>query len=144
MALDLTSPVFEDGDELPAEYTAEGDNVNPPMILSGIPEDCVSLVMVVEDADTDPKDKLHWMVWNLPPSTRMIQEGVLPEGAMEGYNDFGKVEYAGPTAGTGHRIHFKLYALDVELELEEDATKKHLEKEMAGHILDDVVVTVTT
>lgn len=139
--MDFYTPDFEDGENLPVKFTCDGDGIIPELHISEVPEDAESLVVIVDDPDAPGGDFVHWMVWNLPPSTGFIVAGELPEDATEGFNDFGEAEYGAPCPpyGKTHRYQFKLYALDVELELEEDATKKDLEKEIAGHILDEVM-----
>jgi len=141
VALELTSPEFEDGGKIPAKYTCDGENINPLLEIKDVPEDCVSLVLIVDDPDAPRGDWVHWMVWNLPPTTEVIGEGTLPDEAMEGYNDFGEMEYGGPCPPSGqHRYQFKLYALDIDLELDEDTSRVVIEKEIAGHILDETML----
>jgi hypothetical protein len=50
-----------------------------------------------------------------------------------------KTGYNGPCPPRGkpHRYFFKLYALDIELNLEPGATKATVEKAMGGHILSE-------
>lgn len=139
MPLDLLSPEFEDGDPIPSKYTCDGEDVNPPLQILDIPEEAESLVLVVYDTDSPDGDFVHWLLWNIPPNTTKIAEGELPLDAVEGYNDFGDIGYAGPCPHAGeHHYHFHLYALDTEMELDEDATRQKLEKEISGHILDEV------
>ena len=65
-----------------------------------------------------------------------IREDSVPEGAVEGTNDFKKRNYGGPCPPTrAHRYMFKLYVLDIRLNLEPRSTKPDLEKAMKGHIL---------
>ena len=57
-------------------------------------------------------------------------------GGKQGANDFRKIGYGGPCPPSGtHRYYFKLYALDVLLNLAPGATKKQLLKEMKNQIL---------
>ncbi len=141
MALDLISSSFDDGDLIPEEFGCDGDNVNPPLEIYGVPEEAESLVLLFEDLDGKEGELVHWMVWNINPNTKIIDSGLAPEDSIEGYNDFGAAEYRGPCPDSGeHRYQFRLYALDTELELDEDVTRDKLEKEMAGHILDEVLL----
>ena len=78
----------------------------------------------------------------MPPQTRELEENVpttatLPSGAKQGKNDFGNIGYGGPAPpkGKAHRYFFKLYALDIVLDLPTGANKAELEKAMKGHIL---------
>jgi Raf kinase inhibitor-like YbhB/YbcL family protein len=62
----------------------------------------------------------------------------LQNGAMQGYNDFGKVGYNGPCPPKGHGVHhyhFKIYAVNTLIELKGKVTKKELEKALSGRIL---------
>jgi Raf kinase inhibitor-like YbhB/YbcL family protein len=124
MALTLTSPAFDHGAEIPARYTSDGENISPPLDWTGVPGDTRSLVLIAEDPDApDPANPqrtwVHWIVYNLPPATNGLPEGVrdaLPEGAHLGSNDWNKKAWGGPSPPIGrHRYFFRLYALDVEL-----------------------------
>lgn len=145
MPLDLTSPEFEDGDVLPDKYQYEGENINPAFSITDVPEDTESMVLVCEDLDAEAGVFVHWMLWNIPPDTRRIFEDEIPEDAVEGYNDHGTIGYSGPKSDArDHRFQFHLYALDTDLELDEDITRQKLEKEIAGHILDEVTLTAVS
>jgi len=142
MSLSISSIEFQEGDDIPRDYTCDGENINPPLTFDDVPEDAVSLVLIADDTDSPKKDFVHWLVWNIPPNTKEILSGELPVGTIEGVNDFGKMEYGGPCPHQGkHTYNFRLYALDVELELDEDADRKTIEREMAGHILDEAVLS---
>jgi Raf kinase inhibitor-like YbhB/YbcL family protein len=60
-----------------------------------------------------------------------------PDGSRQGTNDFKKIGYGGPCPppGNPHRYFFKLYALNIKLNLKAGATKKEVEHAMQGHIL---------
>ncbi len=116
--LTLTSPVFADGGEIPVKYTSDGDNINPPLVIGGVSEDAVSLVLLVDDPDaaTDPdgpgKIFDHWVVYNIDPSTRTIEEDSVPKGALVGLNSLGQAKYIGPAPPNGsHRYRFQLFEL---------------------------------
>src|SRR3990172_659393 len=49
MALEIRSPRFRGGGEIPREYTCEGRDVSPPLTWSGVPEGARSLALVVDD-----------------------------------------------------------------------------------------------
>jgi Raf kinase inhibitor-like YbhB/YbcL family protein len=127
MALTLTSPAFGLGAEIPARYTADGENISPPLEWSGVTGDAKSLVLIVEDPDApDPEHPqrtwVHWLLYNIPPGASSLPEGVrdadLPEGTRVGSNDWGRKAWGGPDPAIGqHRYFFRLYALDTELPL---------------------------
>jgi Raf kinase inhibitor-like YbhB/YbcL family protein len=136
--LKLTSTVFENNGMIPEIYTCDGDDINPPLTIEGIPKEAKSLVLIVDDPDAPAGTWDHWVVWNIPIIDE-IEEDSVP--GMQGLNSFGKHDYGGPCPPSGtHRYMFKLYALDVELDLEEDANKADVEKAMQGHIIDSTTL----
>ena len=131
----LKSGAFRSGDPIPAKYTCDGDGVSPPLAVDGVPEDAVSLALIVDDPDAPNKTFVHWVAYNIDPATSAFAEGQDVE--TEGANDFGNLGYGGPCppAGSPHHYHFHLYALDSVLELERGATKKQVTQAMDGHVL---------
>lgn len=83
---------------------------------------------------------VHWVLYNLPPNSTGLPEGVttqaLPPGAREGLNDWGRTGYGGPCPPIGRRRYFhKLYALDTVLADLGQPTRSTLEKAMTGHVI---------
>jgi Raf kinase inhibitor-like YbhB/YbcL family protein len=133
----ISSSAFENNSPIPPKYTCDGQDINPPLEIKDIPEGTNSLVLIVDDPDAPKGTFLHWLVWNIPPETTLIEESHLPEGAVQGKNDFGKENYGGPCPPFGtHRYFFKVYALDKVLDLPEGSSLKEVEEVMKGHILD--------
>ncbi|TCK18631.1 PBP family phospholipid-binding protein [Thiogranum longum] len=145
MVLQMHSPAFEDGGEIPSKYTCEGDDVSPALTWEGVPEDAKSLVLIVDDPDApDPAAPrmtwVHWLLYNMPAETSGLPEGVtaadLPSGTQEGLNDWKRTGYGGACPPIGrHRYFHKLYALDTVLEGLNKPTRAQLESAMKGHIL---------
>jgi Raf kinase inhibitor-like YbhB/YbcL family protein len=145
MAMELTSPAFGSGATIPARHTCEGQDVSPPLHWRGVPTGTRSLALIVEDPDApDPRAPkmtwVHWVVANLPPDLDGLPEhaasGQLPDGAVEGVNDWKQTDYGGPCPPTGrHRYFHKLYALDTVLDGLSHPTKAQLEAAMKGHVL---------
>ncbi len=134
----LTSPAFENSQIIPAQYTCDGENVNPPLKIDGVPPEAKSLVLVVDDPDAPAGNWIHWLVWNIDPKTSLIEEDDVPEEAVQGTNSFGKDRYGGPCPPSGtHRYFFKLLALDTSLSLESSATIEDAERAMEEHLLDE-------
>lgn len=132
----ISSPAFENNRDIPAKYTCDGDNVNPPLEISDVPEETKSLLLIVDDPDAPMGTWIHWTVWNINPQTKAIEENSVPQGATEGMTDFGQPGYGGPCPPSGtHRYFFKLYALDTALQLDSSAKVNDLETAMEGHIL---------
>lgn len=127
--------IFENNEKIPAKYTADGDDINPGLEISGVPENARSLVLIMDDPDAPAGTWVHWVVYGIDPSTTSIKENSVP-GSL-GINSWKKQSYGGPSPPSGtHRYFFKLYALDSELDLEEGASKEDVEKAMENHILD--------
>lgn len=132
----LTSSVFENNQHIPSKYTCDGVNINPPLSIFGTPEEAKSLVLIIDDPDASNGDWVHWAIFNIPPDTEEIKEDGVPVGSIESKTDFRNPGYGGPCPSSGtHHYQFKLYALDMALNLEFSADKKEIEKAMSGHIL---------
>jgi Raf kinase inhibitor-like YbhB/YbcL family protein len=114
----MTSSAFYNGESIPAKYTCQGQDINPPLEISDVPEKTASLVLVVDDPDAPAGTFTHWILYNMDPSVRVIKEGSVPNGALEGRNTAGNTGYIGacPPSGT-HRYFFHLYALNAMLTL---------------------------
>ena len=131
----ITSPVFENNKPIPSQYTCDGENVNPPLQFSGVPDNAKSLVLIVDDPDAPMGTWVHWVIFNIPPTVSEIKENSTP-GGIEGVSSFGKQGYGAPCPPSGtHRYFFKLYALDTLLSLSNLADKKTVEDAMENHIL---------
>ncbi len=132
--LSIISPAFENNQLIPAKYTCDGDDINPPLAIEGIPEGTKTLALIVDDPDCPTGTWDHWIVWNIPSTTTKILEDT-PVGT-EGMNDFRRRSYGGPCPPSGtHRYFFKVYALDVKLDLSPTSRKRDLERAMQGHVL---------
>jgi Raf kinase inhibitor-like YbhB/YbcL family protein len=136
--MEVISSVFRSGSPIPAQYTCKGQNVNPPFNIFNLPSRTQSLVLIMHDPDAPGGDFLHWLVWDIPPSTESISVNSVPIGAVQGINSAGKVGYMGPCppGGSPHRYRFDFFALDTTINLESGSTKDEVTKAMKGHILE--------
>lgn len=131
----LTSFVFTNNGAIPSEYTCDGADSSPPLTISDVPKNAKSLALIMDDPDAPVGTWDHWIVFNIPASTKQIQKGTEPQG-VGGKNSWGRTGYGGPCPPSGtHRYFFKLYALDTELNLPKGSTKRDLERAIEGHIL---------
>jgi Raf kinase inhibitor-like YbhB/YbcL family protein len=129
----IRSPAFENNNLIPAKYTCDGDDVNPALSIEGTPEGTKSLALIVDDPDAPVGTWIHWVVWDIPPTTK-IKENTIP--GIEGLNDFRKHSYGGPCPPSGtHRYFFKVYALDTKLALSSNSRKEDVQRAMKDHIL---------
>lgn len=135
----IKSISFSEGGMIPSKYTADGDNVNPPLSINGTPSEAKSLALIVDDPDAPIGTWTHWIVFDIDPNTILIEEDSIP--GTQGMNDFKKNDYGGPSPPTGtHRYRFKLYALDVKTGLSAGARLAEVERAMNGHIIAESVL----
>jgi Raf kinase inhibitor-like YbhB/YbcL family protein len=134
--MDLTSPDFEDGGEIPRAHTCDGEDAPPELHWSGVPSGVVELALTCEDPDAPSGTFVHWVAWGIDPAS-----GILPPdgGAAirHGRNGFGNDGYGGPCPPPGHGPHhyeFALYALDGSVDLEPGETIQDLRAAIDGHI----------
>jgi Raf kinase inhibitor-like YbhB/YbcL family protein len=140
--LELTSAAFQEGDTIPSRHTCDGPDLSPPLAWSAPPDGAQSLALTCDDPDAPVGTWVHWLLYDLPPDATALAEGIPPDeepatGGRHGRNSWGEVGYGGPCPppGPAHRYFFKLYALDVRLDLPAGATQKELLKAIEGHIL---------
>ena len=138
MEMTLTSPAFSEGDPIPIQCSCDGTDISPELIWSGIPEGTASLALIMDDPDAPVGLWVHWVLFNIPADSPGLAEGVTGQGE-DGQNSWKRTGYGGPCPPGGtHRYFFKLYALDIKLDLEAGATKEALENALEGHILAQV------
>lgn len=137
----LTSPAFPEGGHIPPQHTCDGADVSPAFEWSGAPEATKSFALVCDDPDAPAGDWVHWTVYDLPPDSTGLPEGVppsddVPGGGRQGRNDFRRIGYGGPCPPGGtHRYVFALYALDRMLRLRGGAAKGEVRAAIRGHVL---------
>ena len=143
--MQLTSPNFSDQKSMNKMFTCDGRNISPALEWSGVPEGTKRFVLIVDDPDApDPANPkmtwVHWVLYNIPATVSSLPEGVkdkdLPNGTLQGLNDWTKTGYGGPCPPIGqHRYFHKLYALNIILpDLNRPKKAKH-EKAIQEHIL---------
>jgi hypothetical protein len=146
----ITSSAFMQGGQIPQKYTADGENISPPLSWTSAPQNTKSFTITCEDPDataTGGGAFFHWIVFDIPGNVTQLAEGItnqrtLDNGAKQGTNDLGTIGYSGPSPPSGtHRYAFKIYALDTMLNLEPGATKQQVNDAMQGHILGQAQIT---
>lgn len=130
----VKSPSFQPNTPIPKKYSCDGEDMNPPLTIEGVPKESKSLALIVDDPDAPGGTFDHWVVWDIPPSTTKIAEHTVP--GTEGLNGARQKGFIGPCPPSGtHRYFFKVYALDIDLKLNAKTTKRDLEKAIQNHIL---------
>jgi Raf kinase inhibitor-like YbhB/YbcL family protein len=142
MSLQVESPAFHHGDDIPTRFTCSGPNISPAITWQSPPANTRSFALIVSDPDAPVSTFIHWIIYNLPPESRNLPEGVptqehLPDGSAQGQNDNETIGYWGPCppGNSPHRYLFTLYALDSTLNLPPKAEEKQIAAAMKGHIL---------
>lgn len=136
----IESDAFKNNGSIPKKYTCDGEGLNPPLLFTDIPSNSKSLALIMEDLDVPHSIRVdgmfdHLMMWNIPPDTKIIKEGVPPVGIF-GKNGAGTLKYIGPCPpDREHRYFFKLFALDARLSLHEGIGKPELLSAMEGHVI---------
>jgi Raf kinase inhibitor-like YbhB/YbcL family protein len=151
MILNLRSTGLMDGQAIPKKYTADGQDVSPPLTWNAGPSSTKEFALVCDDPDAPTAEPwVHWVIYKIPPDVTSLPEGLpqgeilkQPAGALQGKNSFtsgAATGYRGPAPPKGHgthHYHFKLFALDTKLNLRAGATKRELLAAMAGHVVAD-------
>lgn len=94
----------------------------------------------MHDPDGWKGDFLHWIIWNISPDIRLIEENTIPKNAIVGLNGKGVRGYMrpAPLARTGiHHYIFELYALDTFLDLPVDASRETIETTINAHVIEE-------
>lgn len=136
LSMRLTSPEFKNNEIIPGKFTCDGLNISPELKIYGIPDNAMSLALILSDPDSVGGDWSHWVMWNIDPKTDTVVENTVPADANVGKNDFDENKYGGPCPPSGsHRYVFHLYALDIKLDIAVNSTKADLLKAMEGHLI---------
>ena len=142
MAFEIKSSAFSEGQMIEKKYTCDGADLSVPLEWTDPPAGTKSLALISDDPDAPVGTWVHWVLYNIPPETRRLSEGVpkqetLPDGTRQGMNDFRRIGYGGPCPppGVPHRYYFKLYALGQKTGLQPRATKAQLLEAIKAHTL---------
>lgn len=149
----VKSVAFREGDELAEKYTADGENISPPLTFVDVPREAKELALIMHDPDAPVEaGYTHWLLWGLAPHIPGLP-GEIPTteeveriGAIQGTNSAGEIGYTGPAPPEGdapHTYEFTAYALSEKLDLEPGATKDELDAAMDGKIIEEATLTAT-
>ncbi len=149
----LTSPAFAPGGPMPAKYTADGEDVSPPLEWDGVPEGVDAFAIICRDPDAKAvagKVWIHWLVYNIPRSARGLEEdysGKLGDSELpaQGVGSSGQQGYRGPSPPPGpvHHYHYRLYALDMVIRTGPGAAVEDVLEAMRGHVVAEAELVGT-
>ena len=118
MELTVRSLGWKPGGRIPAPFTADGADRSPGVQFAGVPDGVRSFALVFDDPDAPVGTWVHWVLYDIPGSTRELPEGLpraetLPDGARQGRNSWNEIGYQGPSPPPGkpHRYILHLFAL---------------------------------
>jgi Raf kinase inhibitor-like YbhB/YbcL family protein len=142
VAFSISSSDFQNGGDIPKKFTCDGADVSPELSWTDPPPGTESFALIADDPDAPAGTWTHWVLYDLAAGTHSLAENVpkvdqLPNGGMQGRNDFRKIGYGGPCPppGNPHRYFFKLYALDSKPELKPGASRQEVEQAIKSHTL---------
>lgn len=142
--LTISSTAFEDGKMIPKVYTCDGEDRSPNIKWNEPPPGTKSFALICEDPDAPAGTWIHWVIFNIPDTTRELAAGFpdaaeFPGEIRQGRNDFGRIGYGGPCPPSGkpHRYFFRIFALDQMLNLPPGSDRKELDQAMENHILSN-------
>lgn len=124
-----------------------GQNRSPELAWSGAPAGTKSFVVTAIDTSVKPNFWSHWIVVDLPPTTRSLPGGVaqLPQGARSVAGNFGDAGYAGPCPPKGsgpHNYEFTVWALPTaRFDVAPDANARTLAERLQKSALAHATVT---
>ena len=144
MVLTLESKSFKNRGIIPKKFGYKHGNISPSLTITGIPENTVSLAMIMDDPDAMGavgKVWVHWVVWNIDPKNPEFIENTIPSNCIEGKTDFDEIGYGGPAPpDKEHTYIFKLYALNQKLDTIQGSTKQEIEFAMKNHIIEETIL----
>jgi Raf kinase inhibitor-like YbhB/YbcL family protein len=150
----LMSNSFIDGGVIPLKYTQAGEQASPQLAWADAPAATQSFVLHMHDMEgarnRTSEDQLHWLVWNIPATTRGLPEGVPKGDLKDGSHQTsatGDGVYRGPGApanGPYHHYVFELFALDTKIDVAANAsdpfdTRAKVLAAIQGHIVGKAV-----
>lgn len=140
--MNLTSPAFADGADIPRTYSCVGDDVSPPLDWGDVPTDAKALVLMVDDPDAS--GFVHWVAFDIPGTTSQLPEGASASNASlrQGTNSFGKAGWRGPCPPSGtHHYRFRLLAIREPLGLTGAPTAERVIAAAEGRVIAEATLT---
>ena len=136
----LLSPSFQDGDQIPVEFTCDGEDTNPRLDVTNMATAVEWAVLLVEDPDAPLGTWVHWVEYDIPVDgdTLTIPESSGPVG-VEGVNSWNLPGYGGPCPPEGetHEYIFTVFALSEQLGLPSGVDAERVRQAMNGKIASE-------
>jgi Raf kinase inhibitor-like YbhB/YbcL family protein len=144
----LTSPAFQNGQAIPAQFTCSGAGQSPPLAWGEPPQGTKSFALVVDDPDAPSATFHHWGAYDIPANLRSLDAGAgnsAGSAFAQALNDFGEPGYSAPCPPPGHGPHhyrFRLFAVDVDkLAVAANGNASDIESEANKHLVGHAQLT---
>jgi Raf kinase inhibitor-like YbhB/YbcL family protein len=103
--MNLTSTAFSQGQPIPSKYTCQGDDISPPLTWTNPPVNTKSFALICDDPDAPMGTWVHWVLYDLPPTTTTLPEDLpktqtIAGNAKQGLNSWPRLGYGGPCPTT--------------------------------------------
>ncbi|MEQ8954275.1 MAG: YbhB/YbcL family Raf kinase inhibitor-like protein [Gammaproteobacteria bacterium] len=149
----VTSSVFDHHGMIPRANSAYGDNTSIDLAWSNLPSGTQSLALICDDPvvvqiGMMEQPFVHWVAYNIPATASGLPAGMPTdaevtgiaglEGMVNGNSGLRRPGYFGPRPpdnGQLHAYHFRVYALDSDLDLPSGLNKEQLLEAIDGHVL---------
>lgn len=137
-SIEVSSGAFGYNEPIPAQYTADGDGLSPPLEWRCVPLSAEAVVVVVEDADSPTAlPVVHSIMWDLPGTDASLPEGALQDKRCAS-NDALAATWLPPDPPPGHGVHryvFQVFALDTVPRFEARPDRAELLEKIKGHVI---------
>ena len=149
----ISSPSFRNNQPIPAKFSKDDSDVSAALKWEGAPGETKSFALICDDPDAPGGTWIHWVIYEISGTATGLPENIAKTetvaslgGAKQGVNSYGSIGYGGPQPPRGHGVHhyhFRLYALDTELNLAPRVTRQQLDAAMKGHIIAETELVGT-
>ena len=154
VSITVESSSMQEGQSMPAEYTADGRNISPGLKWRGAPAAARELAIIVTNEDhvwavPSPVPFMQWVVYGIKPTVTELAEGMPTmeilsapadlAGAFQAHTAFDVTGYRGPQPPVGqtHRYRFRVVALGKAIDLPPGAPASDVWKAIQGHIIGE-------
>ena len=149
----VSSSAFDHHGMVPEDNSAYGANQSIDLSWDNLPSGTEQLVLIMDDPKVVELGMMeepfvHWVAYNIPASASGLPADLTKDagvtgideldGMVNGVNGLRRPGYFGPRPpanGQLHAYHFRIYALDSELDLPEGLGKADLLTAIDGHVL---------
>jgi phosphatidylethanolamine-binding protein (PEBP) family uncharacterized protein len=132
----LKSPVVEDLQTLPTEFTGNGDGISPPLQWNGAPAGTKGYALIMDHVTPDGGRKWYWTLYDIPASALNLPKNVTDIGKL-GTGFKGEIGYEPPMSkGPGAKTYvITLYALSEPLNVAGKPGREELLAAMQGKVI---------